>query len=101
MLAYYLNLIFIVQQADTFDHKIDLLLAVVGHRLATPVSIQSGFPETGYSLQRSIVLVTLAENWTVVASLRSEIGPRLRQFGNVAMQPCGIHRMVLRAKALG
>src|SRR5271170_5313275 len=100
MRAHRLNLIFVVQQADTFDRKIDLLLAFVGYGLATPANIQSDFPETGYGLHRSTVLVPFAEDRTVVASLRSEIGLRLRQLGNVAMQPGGIHRMVLRSKAL-
>src|ERR1700683_5658129 len=87
MLAKAVNLIFVMRQSDPFDDKIDLLLAGVGHILATTMSIQRDFSEAGYGLKRSIVLVPLAENRPVVASFRSEIGFRLRQLGNGGMEP--------------
>ncbi|HZW93734.1 MAG TPA: hypothetical protein VFF64_12355 [Candidatus Eremiobacteraceae bacterium] len=78
MLAQRLNLIFIVQHASALDDKVDFFLAVVGHGPATTVRIQIHFPEASYGLERSIVFVALTENRAVVASLRGEVGLRLR-----------------------
>ena len=76
-----LNLIFVVQEAATFDHEINLFLSVVGHGLAITMSIQSDFSEASYGLQRSILLVPLAKDRPVVASFSSEIALRLHQSG--------------------
>jgi hypothetical protein len=77
MLAQPLNLIFVMQYPSALDHKIDLLLSVVGHSLAIPVSIQRNLAEASHGLEGSIVLITLAKHRPVVASLRGEIGFRL------------------------
>src|SRR3954464_15793424 len=95
-----LNLILVVQHTRPFHDEINLLLALVEDGLAIAIPIQRDFAETSDGLEGSIFFVSLAENSSIVASWRGEIGFGLGKIGNVAIQPCGVRLMLLRSEPM-
>src|SRR5437667_11876664 len=81
----------IMQNAFTFQDKIDLFITIVEHGLATAMSIERNFREPGHASHESIVGVALSEDRFEMASCGCQVTTRLAHLRNVAMQPRGIY----------
>jgi hypothetical protein len=63
------RLVPVVQNALAFQHEINPFFAIVEHVLAIAMRIESNFREPGHASQDSILPVTFAKDWFVMACL--------------------------------
>src|SRR5262249_29932502 len=89
------RLVPVVQNALAFQNEITFFFAIVEHVLAITVSIESNFSEPGHASQDSILRVTFAKDWFVVARLGCQVRWSITYTRNIAMQPRGLNFRLL------